>query len=152
MATGNGRHSRVRHEPGESILSPEQLVSFGSNALVADEIRPATEEGIAYLQDRLAKLEVSRRILQKDVAVKDAYLAALRADLLAKEHEVASLRAAVSALHHHIEQTLSQPRYRAVDAINRALHCVAPLHRFLKRRLIRLQSADRRSGDRMPQQ
>jgi hypothetical protein len=98
--------------------------------------RSADGDEVEALRYEIARLEMLRRHLQKDVVVKDAYLAALRADLGAKEYEISTLHESLARLHESFAKTLSQPRYRVVDALNRALHHVAFLHFLLKRWLV----------------
>lgn len=85
------------------------------------------------LRAEIARLETRQRHLQKDIVVKDAYLAALRADLFAKEAENARLQESMARLHASFARTLSQPRYRAADAVNRVLHRFEFLHTLVKR-------------------
>jgi septal ring factor EnvC (AmiA/AmiB activator) len=91
------------------------------------------DDEVRTLRTEIARLETRQRHLQKDIVVKDAYLAALRAELFAKEAENAVLRESMARLHASIAHTLSQPRYRAADAVNRALRRFKFLHALLKR-------------------
>ena len=96
-------------------------------------IRPATDADLHDLRQANLRLETLRRHLQKDIVVKDAYLVHLRAELRARDRDIAGLRETVTGLHRSIAETLRQPRYRVVDALNAAMHQLPFLHRILKR-------------------
>lgn len=145
MASLNKR--QLGTEPRESARGladdSDRIVALDSGVPGLSATRSADPDEVEGLREEIDRLELLRRHLLKDIVVKDAYLAALRADRRAKESEISALHAEISALHESIAglhgsiaQTLSQPRYRAVDALNAALHRVTFLHVLLKRWLV----------------
>ena len=83
----------------------------------------------------VARLERQVRFLQKDIEVKDAYLATLRAELKEREADIESLSGELARVHGDIRVTLGQPRYQMADAVNRALRRFGFAHRLFKRLL-----------------
>ena len=132
------RHSNAewRESARGSAAESDRIVAFDPATLDSRATRVAESHEMEALQLEVTSLERLARLLQKDVVVKDEYLAVLRTELLTKESEIAWL-------HDSIAQTLSQPRYRAADALNRALHRVAFLHKLLKRWSVGEEGPDR---------
>jgi hypothetical protein len=153
MASVNVRHPRTerRQATVTPILDAHTVVAFEPDLRPSNEARPAAGDSMEGLRAHIAKLELLRRHFQKDIAVKDAYLAVLRADLREKERTIVALSEALTALHAQIAQTLSQPRYRVVDAINRVLRYAPSVHRFLKRRLLEMHATEPLSPNRAQQ-
>lgn len=121
--------------PVDKILPGVETRESATAATVTSAEYPDNE----VLRQEIARLERLVRLLRKDVAVKDDYLAVLRRELFARESEVADL-------HESITRTLNQPRYRAADALNRALRRVTVLHTFLKRVLVKKRPDPSASG------
>src|SRR5947209_7472363 len=110
--SSSGRPNDETH-PKPVVASEYPLPSPGSDS-----------SDVMVLRHAVTRLELRQSHLQKDLVVKDAYLATLRAELLAMERELTVLREAADML--------NQPRHRLVDALNRILHRVPLLHRLLK--------------------
>ena len=138
MASLNKRQPGSEQRESARGSTPDSGRMFALEAGLPDSraTRSADGDEVEALRYEIARLEMLRRHLQKDVVVKDAYLAALRADLGAKQYEISTLHESVARLHESIAETLSQPRYRAVDRLNRALHHVAFFHILLRRWLV----------------
>jgi hypothetical protein len=119
-----------------STVDADKIVALDSGMPDLRTARAGDSREIEALRQENAKLERLLRLLRKDVDVKDDYLAVLRRELLVKEAEI-------SRLHQSIAHTLSQPRYRAADALNRALRRVTFLHAFLKRQVAGQTHPDR---------
>ena len=138
MASLNKRQPGT--EPRESarglVVDSDRIVALDSGVPGSSATRSADPDEVEGLREEIDRLELLRRHLLKDIVIKDAYLAEIRADLRAKESEISALRESIAGLHGSIAHTLSQPRYRAVDALNAALHRVAFLHMLLKRWLV----------------
>jgi hypothetical protein len=124
-----------RESAKASTVDAERIVTLEPTVAEAKIVRPPDSLEIEVLRQDVARLEKLVRHLRKDVLVKDDYLVVLRGELLAKEAEI-------TQLHQSIARTLRQPRYRAADALNRALRRVTFLHTFLKRRVAGQQHPD----------
>ena len=142
--------TRTQRTRGNGAIAPvdrEVIAPFEAKTHIADSRMPAGE-GHDALDNRIADLEHVRRYLQKDIAVKDAYLSALRSDLRQKDKELAALRDELLSLHQRIAETLSQPRYRLVDRLNAVLLRFARLHALLKHGILRISSNQGSAADR----
>jgi hypothetical protein len=120
------------HEPGNGSGADSDRV-----LLLEAETERRASRGVEVLEtealrDEIARLRIMLRHLKRDVAVKDEYVAAMRT-------EVRRHRSEIVRLHESIARTLSLPRYRAADALNRALRRVSFLHTFLKKCLVGLR-------------